>query len=276
VVLGGAGEMAVNFVAFESACAYLSGGRPSSEAPLGVVAAAGAAAGVPISLVLSPVELIKIRAQTATDPSRATALGALRAGLARAAERARSGSAAGGAGGGGGSAGPGGGRGAGRPRGPRSAGVVEAARFLSTGLPATLAREVPGNLVFFAAYEATRRALVGRSGSPASDGGGGGLVTALIAGGASGAAMWSVVLPLDSAKTLHQAAPDGEGGGLVHRLRQIVREGRAAAGGRARGAARGLWAGFAPVVLRALPVNAVLWSTWAVGMAALTPREGRG
>ena len=158
------------------------------------------------------------------------------------------------------------------------------------GLGATLAREVPGNAIFFAAYEGAcpdaprcltlRGVLCLRALLPATrfshglarvrpnplaalqraspDGGGG--ASSALCGGLAGMIYWAVVLPIDTAKTrLQVALPRGCGGtaagdmGLLGHLRAVHAE---------RGIASGWYAGVGPVMLRGFVANAVQWLAW--------------
>ena len=73
--------------------------------------------------------------------------------------------------------------------------------------------------------------------------------------------MWTVVLPLDVAKSRIQVARPGtpwDVGILTHLSRL------AAAGG-----ARALWAGLAPTLVRAFPANAAQWLTYELVVGGL-------
>jgi len=140
----------------------------------------------------------------------------------------------------------------------------EGARFLSRGLSGTLAREVPGNAVYFTSYEALQRAVGVRSGAGAQ--GALGLArdmgATVLCGGAAGMLMWAVVLPVDICKTRLQLAQPGGAGdrGLLWQARRVV----AAEGW------RGLYAGFLPVMARAFPANAAQWVTWEAVLGLLS------
>lgn len=63
--------------------------------------------------------------------------------------------------------------------------------------------------------------------------------------------MWSIVLPLDVAKSRIQVARPGAPWdmGVAAHLRALARE----------GGARALWSGLGPTVARAFPANAAQW-----------------
>ncbi|KAG2426438.1 hypothetical protein HYH02_014796 [Chlamydomonas schloesseri] len=187
--------------------------------PLGHVAAAGAVAGVALSFILGPTELVKCRMQLAGSSAR-------------------------------------------YPGGPlqvlREVVAAEGwARGLTRGLGATMAREVPGNAVFFTVYEVARRSLRAPQDTPGSRGGGVNVseaVTAVLSGGVAGTLMWALVLPIDVAKTRLQAASPGTPWdvGLLRQWAMLWRE----------GGVRSLYAGLTPTLVRAFPANACQWLAW--------------
>ena len=66
-------------------------------------------------------------------------------------------------------------------------------------------------------------------------------------------AVWVVLLPVDTLKTVHQISQPGPRDlGLRGHLRNIVQT---------KGW-RGLYAGFGPVIIRAFPANAAQWLAW--------------
>jgi hypothetical protein len=112
---------------------------------------------------------------------------------------------------------------------------TEGLRGLGRGLPATMAREMPGNAVYFSAYQSLRHLLPGRAvdySSPRtlreqiSD-----IASAVLCGGVAGVALWAAVLPLDVAKTRVQTAYPGSKHdyGVLGQLRVLWREGGRAA-----------------------------------------------
>ncbi|KAI8476486.1 MAG: mitochondrial carrier domain-containing protein [Monoraphidium minutum] len=262
-MLGGAAEAAVLMGVYSAVHAALTAEAPPGGGggggggggalglgglPPGAAAPlAGAAAGAAVSLVLGPSELIKCRMQlVGTDPAHSY-------------------------------------------RGPmdclRRLLATEGARGLTRGLGATMAREVPGNAVYFSVYQALRQLLPGKP--PAGDAGGGAAPTrreeladafsAIVCGGLAGMALWAAVMPLDAAKTRIQAATGrrGAGAGVAQALRALYRE-----GGMAR-----LYAGTSPAVARAFPANAAQWlvfelsckqlARWQDAAAAPAARERR-
>ena len=151
---------------------------------------------------------------------------------------------------------------------------AEGVRGLCRGLGATMAREMPGNAIYFSTYKWLRSRWNGDEGAGSTgertlgetlrDG-----ASAATCGAAAGMVMWTAVLPLDSAKTRIQTAWPGSPRdvGLGDALRAIYRE-----GGR-----RALYAGLAPTLVRAAPANAAQWLTWELCVREWEgwQREGR-
>ncbi|EIE21149.1 hypothetical protein COCSUDRAFT_48294 [Coccomyxa subellipsoidea C-169] len=192
---------------------------------LGSVALSAGVAGVVLSSVLSPFELIKCRMQMAHRNVHGGA----------------------------------------KP--PYSSGITclqhllrtEGLRGLTRGTGATMARETPGNALFFTVYELLRRVIPGRQPSAAPSGDGflailGDAASSIVCGGLAGMVMWATVLPIDVAKTRIQTATPGSPRdvGVLRNLTMMHREGGAAA----------LYAGIRPTLIRAFPANAAQWLTW--------------
>ncbi|KAK9799797.1 hypothetical protein WJX73_010363 [Symbiochloris irregularis] len=129
---------------------------------------------------------------------------------------------------------------------------------LTRGLGGTIARETPGNALFFTVYEKLRQApqshwLQQQSPWLQKTLDLGGVVTA---GGCAGMVMWATVLPIDVAKTRIQTALPGTkyDVGILRSLKQLYQE----------GGVRVLYAGLTPTLIRAFPANAAQWLTWDV------------
>lgn len=134
----------------------------------------------------------------------------------------------------------------------------EGLRGLFRGATGTLAREMPGNAVYFGTYKSLREILPGKRQNnncyntsvmpPSSlwqtllD-----ATSAITAGALSGMVMWATVLPIDVAKTRIQTAWPGSSRdvGLITQLKNMYRE-----GGR-----RVMYAGLTPTLIRAAPAN---------------------
>jgi hypothetical protein len=84
------------------------------------------------------------------------------------------------------------------------------------------------------------------------------VVGMILSGGIAGCVMWTIVLPVDTAKTRIQAAAVGSAQdmGLGLMLRTMW----------AQGGAHRLWAGLGPTLLRAFPANAAQWLVWEATM----------
>jgi len=156
---------------------------------------------------------------------------------------------------------------------------------MTRGTAATLTREVPGNALFFTAYEAAQmsfpRWIDPSTGRSVTDGeligvNGAGAnnqndqnnqkswfsslaaqeaLASVVCGGLAGSAFWLAMLPIDLDKTRYQIAHPGDVDDVgVWRL--IRREMRGRRG------VRGLWVGAGPVLVRAFPTNAVQFAAW--------------
>jgi len=131
---------------------------------------------------------------------------------------------------------------------------------LFRGLIPTLAREVPGNGVYFGAYYWCKQRLAAAQGldSPSQLG----LLSLIVAGGVAGPAFWIPVLPIDTIKTRMQTdsphAPQYRG--MIDCARKIARaEGIGA-----------LFKGWQPCVARSIPANAVTFLVYEIVHTALT------
>lgn len=202
-------------------------------------AVAGLGAGVAVSFLATPTELIKCRLQSQLSAAQAAAQAA-----------------------------PAGAR---APPPARHRGPLDVVRHvwaherglvgLFRGLTPTLAREVPGNAVMFGVYEALKRGLADAQGlASTADLGGGSLV---LAGGAAGTAFWIPVFPADVVKSRWQVdapGPRAQYAGVLDCARRTV----------AAGGVGALYRGFAPCMVRAFPANAVCFLAYEVVAKALT------
>ena len=116
-------------------------------------------------------------------------------------------------------------------------------RSVFRGSVMTLARDGPGSVFYFAAYESVKRRLTPKdeNGKP---NGQLSLTAIMAAGGAAGIAMWIPVFPVDTIKSRLQSA---EGnitiGGVVRELY-------------GRGGLKAFFPGMGPAMARAVPANA--------------------
>jgi solute carrier family 25 carnitine/acylcarnitine transporter 20/29 len=110
--------------------------------------------------------------------------------------------------------------------------------FRGTGL--TMARDVPGNAVYFASYELFRRKICQLQGTDAPS-----MTATMWAGGLAGMANWAVAIPMDVVKSRFQVAAPGRYSSCWHVLTDLLRhEGPSA-----------LFRGLSPALLRAFPAN---------------------
>ncbi|OMO76395.1 hypothetical protein CCACVL1_15702 [Corchorus capsularis] len=129
------------------------------------------------------------------------------------------------------------------------------------GGSATFLRETIGNAVFFSVYEYVRYYMHLQLNTGSSnhrnliDMGVG-----IMSGGLGGVACWSVVLPLDVAKTIIQTAPDKSSStNPLQVLNSIYR----------RAGLKGCYSGLGPTIVRAFPANAAAIVTWELAMKLL-------
>ncbi|PSC76045.1 mitochondrial arginine transporter BAC1 isoform X1 [Micractinium conductrix] len=223
-LVGGAVETGVNYAAYQAMLTWTQ--SPAAAGGLGLPAVAAvplsaASAGAVLSFVLSPAELVKCRLQTGTTDRYHMYAGPLDC--------------------------------------LRQTVRAEGLRGLMRGLGGTMAREMPGNAVYFGTYRLLRHWLPGKPpeaerSQPASfslwqhlaD-----ASSATVCGGLAGMVMWAVVLPLDAAKTRIQTAYPGSPHdvGVLRQLRVMAREGGLGT----------LYAGLSPTLVRAFPANAAQW-----------------
>ncbi|KAL4421304.1 hypothetical protein ABPG75_010595 [Micractinium tetrahymenae] len=232
-LVGGALETGVNYAVYQAMLGWTQ--RSAAAGGLGLPAGAAAplsaaAAGCVLSFVLSPAELVKCRLQLGGTERYHAYSGPLDC--------------------------------------LRQTVQAEGLRGLMRGLGGTMAREIPGNAVYFSTYQLLRHWLPGKAPDPSHPDAQQqphGLLAALadatsavVCGGLAGMVMWSVVLPLDTAKTRIQTAYLGSpyDVGVLRQLRIIHREGGLAA----------LYAGLTPTLVRAFPANAAQWLAWELCM----------
>ncbi|EEC67489.1 hypothetical protein OsI_34751 [Oryza sativa Indica Group] len=127
---------------------------------------------------------------------------------------------------------------------------------LFKGLGPTLAREVPGNALMFGVYEAIKQYLAG--GQDTSSLGRGSLV---VAGGLAGASFWGSVYPTDVVKSVIQVDDykNPKYSGSMDAFRKIL----------AADGVKGLYKGFGPAMARSVPANAACFLAYEVTRSAL-------
>uniref|UniRef100_A0A0D3HGW0 Mitochondrial carnitine/acylcarnitine carrier-like protein n=3 Tax=Oryza TaxID=4527 RepID=A0A0D3HGW0_9ORYZ len=225
--------------------------RSEPGAPLTVSqqVVAGAGAGVAVSFLACPTELIKCRLQaqsalaSAAPAAAAAAASPVGGGAATATATATASVAA-----------------------VKYGGPVDVAKQvlrseggvggLFKGLGPTLAREVPGNALMFGVYEAIKQYLAG--GQDTSSLGRGSLV---VAGGLAGASFWGSVYPTDVVKSVIQVDDykNPKYSGSMDAFRKIL----------AADGVKGLYKGFGPAMARSVPANAACFLAYEVTRSAL-------
>ena len=111
-------------------------------------------------------------------------------------------------------------------------------RGLYKGTGATLFRDIPGSVAYYAAYEILKTSLPGANDN---------IAKILFAGGMAGVFNWIVAVPMDVVKSRLQSAPEGTFPGGI---RQVATELVAKEG------VMSLYKGLTPALLRAFPANA--------------------
>ncbi|CAN6300046.1 unnamed protein product [Urochloa humidicola] len=131
-------------------------------------------------------------------------------------------------------------------------------RGLFKGLVPTLAREVPGNAVMFGMYEATKRAVAAAGGQDTSELGRGSMI---LAGGLAGASFWCSVYPADVIKSVLQVDDykNPKYTGSMDAFRKIL----------AADGVRGLYKGFGPAMARSVPANAACFLAYEITRSTL-------
>lgn len=136
---------------------------------------------------------------------------------------------------------------------------------MTRGLGATMAREVPGNIVYFSTYRILRGLLPGKpdpgkerlaAAEELAD-----AASAIVCGGLAGMALWGFVMPIDVAKTRIQTSHGAGSMGIMRTLRGLRRE-----GGMAK-----LYVGMSPALARAFPANAAQWLVFELVSKNLRP-----
>ncbi|KAI4328085.1 hypothetical protein L6164_020472 [Bauhinia variegata] len=127
---------------------------------------------------------------------------------------------------------------------------------LFKGLVPTMAREIPGNAVMFGVYEAVKQLIAG--GSDTSKLGRGSMI---VAGGLAGASFWLLVYPTDVVKSVIQVddCKNPKYSGSFDAFRKI----------KASEGFKGLYKGFGPAMARSVPANAACFLAYEVTRSAL-------
>ncbi len=159
---------AIYFVSYDSAERMIrraQGYSASQNLSLAEIMACGAATGFVGTSILAPAELLKVQQQTATNRGLDSSFKAVVGRIYQS----------------------------------------QGLRGFLTGFGSTLARDVPGSMAWFGAYELAKMRLCADPKQPSPG-------EALLAGGCGGLGMWLTAMPMDTIKTRVQAHP---GGGLT-------------------------------------------------------------
>ncbi|CAC9474263.1 mitochondrial ornithine transporter 1-like protein [Leishmania infantum JPCM5] len=98
-------------------------------------------------------------------------------------------------------------------------------RGLYTGVTGTVTRAVLGNMAYFVSYEQCREWLAQKFASSLRDGEAAPIWHSMLAGGISGCCYWSVAYPADVAKTKMQVCPTARQQGFTRTLASLYRSG---------------------------------------------------
>lgn len=133
---------------------------------------------------------------------------------------------------------------------------------LTRGLGSTLIREIPGNVAWFGAYEATCSMF--RKGSDKKEVLNPGVY--MLAGAMAGVGYWTIPFPADTVKTKIQTAPPGVKMKFWPTLMEIVR----------KEGVPGLYRGWLITVLRAAPANAAVFYSYEMCMHTMGEQDTHG
>lgn len=124
------------------------------------------------------------------------------------------------------------------------------------GWEATLARDIPGSVGYFGAYEGLKRAFTpaGKSSDDLN------IVSVFMAGGFAGIANWCIAIPPDVIKSRIQTAPEGTYKGLLDCFKVTLKEEGPSA----------FMKGVGPAMVRAFPANAACFLGVEVARKGLT------
>eukprot|EP00579_Thalassiosira_antarctica_P005060 CAMPEP_0201881380 /NCGR_PEP_ID=MMETSP0902-20130614/11701_1 /ASSEMBLY_ACC=CAM_ASM_000551 /TAXON_ID=420261 /ORGANISM="Thalassiosira antarctica, Strain CCMP982" /LENGTH=330 /DNA_ID=CAMNT_0048409575 /DNA_START=48 /DNA_END=1040 /DNA_ORIENTATION=+ len=128
---------------------------------------------------------------------------------------------------------------------------------LYRGFSATIARQVPGFIVYFPTYHRLKDyAIQNHFGTQYT------LLASILSGGISGSVSWAIVYPVDLIKSRIQALPLGcskKERSAVHVAKEVIRQ----------HGWRALYRGLGITIMRAFPVNGIIFPTYELTLKAL-------
>mmetsp|Transcript_33041 Transcript_33041/g.69542 ORF Transcript_33041/g.69542 Transcript_33041/m.69542 type:complete len:347 (+) Transcript_33041:105-1145(+) len=134
---------------------------------------------------------------------------------------------------------------------------------LYRGFSATIARQSLGFVVYFGTYDRLKKSIRKRSSNSQSTTQYGTLLSSVAAGGLAGSLSWAIVYPMDLIKSRIQALPldcRKSERSIIHVAREVVQRGHGW---------RALYRGFGITIMRAFPVNGIIFPTYEFTLSAL-------
>eukprot|EP00698_Gefionella_okellyi_P007425 TRINITY_DN1810_c0_g1_i2.p1 TRINITY_DN1810_c0_g1~~TRINITY_DN1810_c0_g1_i2.p1 ORF type:complete len:316 (+),score=43.58 TRINITY_DN1810_c0_g1_i2:76-948(+) len=219
-LVGVAALNAIVFASYGQSCKFLKE-TPNERLAMTKIAIAAAVAGVAVSVVECPVDLVKAKMQVQS----ATAAGTKYKSVPDCAKQIVSG---------------------------------YGVRGIFQGIIPTLARDVPANILYFVAYEGTKRAL-----APAGNPDQLSTMQVLTAGSAAGVAFWALVYPIDVIKSVMQTDHSDpklrKYKGMADAFKQL----------KAAGGWGSLFRGFTPCIIRSVPANAACFAAYELSKSTM-------
>jgi len=122
----------------------------------------------------------------------------------------------------------------------------EGIRGMYRGVSLTLLRDCPGNLMWFGVYEIGKNIIAERKNIPVSELG---ILNKMMLGGMAGFCYWLIGMPADTLKSVAQTEVLSKGKLSLKQLYKAV-------------GYRNLYRGIYPTLMRAIPSNALIFSTY--------------
>jgi len=115
------------------------------------------------------------------------------------------------------------------------------------GFGPTVAREIVGNMAFFSVYESCKRYFGAHSANAELN-----IPSLILSGGLGGMAYWTVLYPVDVAKSKIQIMEGGPAPSIITVLKDIYK----------REGIKGCFRGYTPTIIRSFPANAAMFSVY--------------